>query len=93
VKNFITRIRKANRRRIAVMAIVMAAFYSLNWGLAHLLGMALAHNPNDDYGISDAAAAGYFVGFLAAFSLIDLARGAEKYLSARFGKQKSAATE
>lgn len=92
MKNFIARVRKTDRRRIAVTAIVVAVLYGLNWGLAHLIGMAIAHNPNN-YGISDAAVAGYFVGFLAAFSLIDLARDAEKYLSARFGKQKSAATE
>jgi hypothetical protein len=92
VKQLIHRIRTADRRRLAVTGVVLVTFGVLNWGLAHLVGLLIDHNPHG-YGTSDAASSGYFMGFLAALAVVDLMRRLHDALIGRFAKQTLAATE
>lgn len=92
MKRLIDRIRKADRRNLAIALVVVTAFGALNYGLAKLIGLVIDSNPHY-VSISDAAANGYLFGFLGAFLIIDWMRRAEKVLRARFGRQTPAAAE
>lgn len=92
MKQLIARIRKANRRRITVLAAVVAGFYALNWGFAQLMGVVIESNPHN-YSLSDATVVGYFTGFVLSFTVLDLARRADKALTDRFAKNTADATQ
>lgn len=82
MKNFVNRIRKANRRRFTVSLTVAVLFGALNWGLSKLIALQAAGREMGSY---DGAAYGYVMGFLISFLLMDASRRAHKAALGRFG--------
>jgi amino acid transporter len=92
VKQLITRIRNTDRRNLTIAVTVIAIFGALNWALGKLIGLIIDNNPSYN-AINDAATSGYFIGFLAAFMVLDLMRWTDRTLRARFARKTPATTE
>jgi len=91
VKNFIARIRKADKRLLAVNTVLIAILGAANWGAAHLVGLLIASTNENSF--SEAGRGGYVFGFLMAFVFTDVVRRIAKVRDERMGRTKTAATD
>lgn len=89
MKKLIAKIRKADRRRLAIVLAVVSVFGLINWGAAKMAGW-LVDNGQSTH---SAASSGYAFGFLMAFVLTDWMRRSDKFLTGKFAPKAAAKPE
>lgn len=91
MKRLISRIRKADRRRLAVTIVLVSLLGAANYGISKLVGLLVA--VHEDRSLSEAGTAGYVFGFLMAFLFTDVVRRIAKARDDRLARSKPATTE
>lgn len=91
MKNFIARVRTADKRLLAVNVAIIVALAAANWGVSHLVGLLVStHNENS---FSEAGRGGYVFGFLMAFVFANAVGRIVKVRDERLGRTKTVAAK